>query len=45
MNKLSTVVHACNVSYWGGISRRIKVQIGGGKNMRPYLANNKVKKG
>jgi hypothetical protein len=34
--------HACNINYGGGIDRRITA--GQGKNMRPYLKNNKTKK-
>jgi hypothetical protein len=29
--------HACNLSYSGGIGRRITVQAGLGENMIPYL--------
>jgi hypothetical protein len=42
-NKLRVVAHACHPSYTGaleGIKRRIIVQAGPGKNMRPYPENN-----
>jgi hypothetical protein len=35
----------CNPSYVGGINRKVAVQAGLDKNMRPYLKNNYSKKG
>jgi hypothetical protein len=40
------VPYICNPSYAGGMGRRMEVQgQPGAKNTRPYLKNNKSKKG
>jgi hypothetical protein len=40
IKKSGVVLGACNPSYIEGINRRIMVQVGQGKNMRPYSKNN-----
>jgi hypothetical protein len=34
--KLGTVAHVCHTSYPGSINRRLVMQVGPGKNARPY---------
>jgi hypothetical protein len=43
--KAGMMAHACQSSDAGSVSRRIEVQARLGINVRPYLKNNKSKKG
>jgi hypothetical protein len=43
--KLGTVARICHPSYEGSIKRRIVIQTGPGRNVRPYLKNKQSKMG